>query len=187
MDFFIPITNSPEQIYLTALPLMPTCGLLKLHTAHASGSQHAVKLVSPRQQQWDACLRVIEGHEKQVSLVKFSPNGRWIVSGAWDNTIRIWDSTTGIIWKTLEGHNDSVESVDFHPDGLHVASGSSDGTVREWDPSSNLPMTRTHLVRCGNVFSVAYSNDGSKLVSGSYQSVVHVWHAERDSASSTLR
>ncbi|OCH89732.1 hypothetical protein OBBRIDRAFT_835570 [Obba rivulosa] len=183
LEYFVAINSSPEQIYISALPLAPTCQLVSRYTEQQDGSAcRSLKLVSPRNAGWNACLCVIEGHKGRVNSVKFSSDGRWIVSGAGDNTVRIWDAATGRPWKALEGHTDDVESVDFHPDNLHVISGSSDGTVRIWDPLSNTPTMRVLPAYRGNVFSVAYSTDAKKIVSGSFQSVIHVWNPDSDTA-----
>ena len=47
----------------------------------------------------------------------FSPDGNTIASGSWDNTIHLWDASTGTHRQTLIGHARSVESVAFSPDG----------------------------------------------------------------------
>ena len=67
--------------------------------------------------------------------VSFSPNGKRIVSGGADGTVRLWDVETGSILKTLTGHTGSIESVSFSPDGKMLASGSVDGTILLWDTS----------------------------------------------------
>src|SRR5262249_45835640 len=64
--------------------------------------------------------------------VAFSPDGKTVVSGSIDRTVRLWDVATGQSLRTLQGHTDAVESVAFSPDGKTVVSGSRDGTLRLW-------------------------------------------------------
>ena len=55
----------------------------------------------------------------------FSPDGKRIVSGSGDNTVRLWDADTGQpVGQPLTGHTGAVFSVAFSPDGKRIASGS---------------------------------------------------------------
>ena len=72
----------------------------------------------------------LKGHTSTVNSVAFSLDGRKIVSGSSDNTIRLWDVLKGgQEYNTLQGHTDSVWSVAFSPDGRHIVSGSQDRTI----------------------------------------------------------
>jgi WD40 repeat protein len=65
--------------------------------------------------------------------VAFSPDGKRIVSGSADKTLRLWDAETGkAISKPLKGHTGEVISVAFSPDGKRIVSGSTDRTLRIW-------------------------------------------------------
>jgi WD40 repeat protein len=72
------------------------------------------------------------GHSVGVDAVAFAPDGTLIASGNVDNLVRLWQTQTGKIWRTLTGHSSGVTSVAFSPDGVLVASGSWDGTVCLW-------------------------------------------------------
>jgi WD40 repeat protein len=72
-----------------------------------------------------------QGHTDMVTSVSFSPDGRHIVSGSDDNTIRVWDAETGeTVSGTFQGYTDWVTSVGFSPDGRHIVSSSHDITVK---------------------------------------------------------
>lgn len=78
-----------------------------------------------------ACLHVLLGHEDWVRCVAFSPDGKHIVSGSDDNTIRIWDAETQLmVGRPLREHESRVTSVAFLSDCKRVVSGSYDNSVR---------------------------------------------------------
>jgi WD40 repeat protein len=64
--------------------------------------------------------------------VAVTPDGRYIVSGSEDETVRVWERDTGKEVQKLTGHHDWVNSVAVTPDGRYIVSGSADQTVRVW-------------------------------------------------------
>ena len=71
-------------------------------------------------------VKTLRGHSDDVNSLSYSPDGKYLASGSWDNTIKIWDVLTGERVKTLGGHIYSVNSVCYSPDGKYLASG------RDW-------------------------------------------------------
>ncbi|MGA7936964.1 MAG: NB-ARC domain-containing protein, partial [Kovacikia sp.] len=98
------------------------------------------------------------GHLSRVWSVAFSPDGKTLASASEDQTIKLWDWSTGQCLKTLMGHQGWVKSIAFSPDGTHLVSGSLDQTVKVWDRETG-DCLRTLQGHTNMVTTVAYSPD----------------------------
>lgn len=119
----------------------------------------------------DAPPRLLAGHSEPVSSIAYSSDGQKLVSGAWDNTVRVWDVQSGAEQAILEGHNSFVESVAFSPDGQSILSGSMDTSVRLWALNTNTQLhafsARENTGHSNVITSVAFSPDGRFFASSS--------------------
>src|SRR5262245_33773933 len=78
-------------------------------------------------------LRRLEGHTDLARCLAVSCDGRFLISGGHDRSLRLWDARSGKqLWQTA-AHGDVVRSVAFSPDGKHVMSSGQDGLVSVWD------------------------------------------------------
>jgi hypothetical protein len=116
------------------------------------------------------------GHTDFVSAVAVSPDGRFIVSGSQDRTVKVWDAQSGALLRSLKGHT-SVSAVAVSPDGRFIVSGSGDRTVKVWDAQSGA-LLRSLGGHTGPVHAVAVSPDGRFIISGSWDQTVKVWDAQ---------
>ena len=120
----------------------------------------------------------LQGHASSVNSVAFSPDGRHIVSGSNDETIRLWDALTGgEMGNPLQGPTSWVRSVAFSPDGRHIVSGSEDNTIRLWDVQTGGQVGNPLQGHTFGVCSVAFSPDGKYIVSGSGDRTIQLWEA----------
>ncbi|ELS32234.1 MULTISPECIES: WD40 repeat domain-containing protein [Pseudanabaena] len=117
----------------------------------------------------------LEGHNKSVTSVAFSPDGKTIASGSNDKTIKLWN-LEGKELRTLIGHRNGVWSVAFSPDGKIIASGSSDYTIKLWNLEGKELQTLTG--HSNWVESVAFSPDGKIIASGSSDLTIKLWNLE---------
>ncbi len=111
--------------------------------------------------------RTFEGHERSVSSVCLSTDGRYALSGSWDNTLKLWEVATGLCLRTFEGHKRYVSSVCLSTDGYYAISGGWGDELKLWDVSSGLCL-RHFVGHDGGVGSVCLSADGRYALSGGY-------------------
>ena len=94
-----------------------------------------------------------------------------------DNTLRLWEVSSGCCVRTFEGHTENVESVCLTPDGRWALSGSADKTLRLWEVSTGR-CVRTFEGHAGCVWSVCLSTDGRCAVSGSGDKTLRLWELD---------
>ena len=119
-------------------------------------------------------FKKFEGHADEVKGVALSQDGRYAASVGRDQTVRVWDLTTGKEAHMLKGHTKEVWSVAFHPNSRYVLSASWDATVRMWDFKTGNEVNRwTHTK---DVNSVVLSRDGGVMLTGSDDEKVYQWN-----------
>jgi len=118
-------------------------------------------------------VRTLEGHTGPVKSVSLSPDGRRAVSGADDQTVRLWNLLTGDC-KVLQGHSHFVSAVCFSTEGTQLLSGSWDQTLRLWDAQSG-QCVRIFEGHTGLVTSVCLSADSRWALSAGWDGSVRLW------------
>jgi WD40 repeat protein len=119
---------------------------------------------------------VLQGHTDWVNAVALSSDGRRVVSGSYDKTLRVWDIESGQSLRTLQGHTSEVNAVALSSDGRRVVSGSRDHTLRVWDLKDGKELV-TFTVE-GNVTGCAVAPDNRTIVAGDSFGRVHFLRLE---------
>ena len=144
------------------------------HIVVAVGSELRIVDLKNRYQQLQ-----FRGHTQDIRSIQILPSRNCAVTGSSDQTIKIWDLTTGACIGTLEGHEGSIHSVAISADGTLIAStGSTDRTVRLWDANSgNCLQVIEPQPGLATTHSVVFSPDGRQLLvgTGRPESAVYVY------------
>ncbi|MGF1494667.1 MAG: AAA family ATPase [Microcoleaceae cyanobacterium] len=113
-------------------------------------------------------------HDGHILSADVSPDGKWIVTGSKDQTVKLW-TPNGELIQTLTGHQGRINGVRFSPDGRMIASASDDGTIKLWNLDGKLLRT-IHAHEDTFVQGVSFSPDGRTIASAGYDNTVKLWN-----------
>jgi len=126
---------------------------------------------------------VMHGHTEAVSSLDVSDDGRHILSGSWDGTMRLWDAASGESIRVFRGHTEGIGGVAFSPDGQLAASGAGhlyrDPTLRLWDVTTDEERHRFDQHR-HNIMAVDWAPNGAFVVTGSLDNTIRRWRPTPD-------
>ena len=94
------------------------------------------------------------GHYDSVRACAWSPDGQRLLSGSGDNSLKVWDASSGECLLTLSGHSFLVRACAWSPDGQRLLSGSDDNSLKVWDASSGRCSWSGHTFPEGQIASV---------------------------------
>jgi len=119
-------------------------------------------------------FRALKGHSHFVSSISMSRDSKYVVSGSWDKTLRLWDLSTYKTKQIFIGHEKDVLSVAFSLDNRMIISGGMDKTLRYWNIKGENKHVNTDSK--GWVSSMTHIKQGkeSLLAVGSWDSKVRI-------------
>jgi WD40 repeat protein/serine/threonine protein kinase len=111
-----------------------------------------------------------------VASAAVSPDGKFVATGSWDHSAKIWDIATGHALRKLEGgHAGYINSVEFSPDGKELLTASDDGTGRLWDVASGKPTGVVFKGHTARILSATFSPDGLRVLTVSGDKTARLW------------
>lgn len=129
---------------------------------------------------WDAqngkMKLILGGHQKPISGVSFSPDGKFIVTSGADNSVRLWN-IRGELVALLVGHSNTVSSARFSYDSKLLLTASADNTARLWNGVSGAAVAtlRGHSTA---VNSAVFSPDSKVVMTASDDKSVRFWRVD---------
>lgn len=129
----------------------------------------------------DQPIKILRQNQQTINSLAFSSDGKRLVSGANNGTIKIWDTKTWKEYSVNGQHLESVNSVAFSPDGCLIASGSDDKKIKIWNVQNQQCSEIYTLEKHDKaVTAVVFTPDGQKLISGGKDRKIRVWQPAQD-------
>ena len=116
-------------------------------------------------------IKTFEGHTDGVTCLQF--NRKYLMTGSYDNTVKIWKVETGECLRTLTGHTKPIRSLVF--DSQKLITGGLDSTIKVWNYHTGECIS-TYRGHDAAVVSVDFLK--KTIVSGSADHTVKVWHVD---------
>jgi WD40 repeat protein len=125
---------------------------------------------------WQQC-KLIGRPQCRIMSVSFSPDGERLVTGGYDNMVRLWN----LKGKQLTQFNSewgAVLSVSFSPNGKRLVTTGEDGTTRLWDieKGEQLAKFTGNIEGITSVRSASFSPDGQRIVTGDKGGTIRLWN-----------
>ncbi len=123
--------------------------------------------------------RILKGHSRPVTSVAYDVRGNFVISGSYDNTVRVWNlSIDPIVSFELKGHTSPVMSVAFSPSTRYALSGDQDGNLRLWDLTHGT--SQEFIGHTRSVISLSMSHDGNYALSAGDDRTVRLWDLSKN-------
>lgn len=121
----------------------------------------------------------LTGHTAAVESVAYSKDGKFLASGSWDNTVRLYTiDTNGYpkFLRTLTGHMGAVTAIAFNFQNTLIATGSKDFTVKVYDlKTGNVVFAARDNKE--TIATLAFDPEGKFLFSGSFDGTIRAYDA----------
>ena len=115
----------------------------------------------------------LSGHEKALTGLAFSPDGKTLFSSGVEGTIRLWDAHTGLARARISTSGGMISHLVIAPDGATLASLNQDHTVSLWNATGGLDATLVDSI--GMDGALAFAPTGDTLAAATRDHTLLLW------------
>lgn len=132
---------------------------------------------------------VLTGHTDAIFALAFTPDGQQLASGSADQTIRLWDVTTGSLTAILHSHQGAIYTLAFDQTGATLASAGRDRVVKLWDMATQ-SVRHNCVAHTGDIIALLFHARGGTtsdwLITASRDHTVRIWTLDNGQLHTTL-
>ncbi|HOE66378.1 MAG TPA: serine/threonine-protein kinase [Candidatus Hydrogenedentes bacterium] len=130
-------------------------------------------------------LRILEGHVDAVNALSVIADGKYLLSGSEDNTLRLWELASGRCMRIYEGHTGSVDAIAVSANGQFAVSASRDRSFRIWDLMAGkcVRVIETHR---DATRSVCLAPNGRQILTRGADNSLQLWELSTGTVARTL-
>lgn len=114
------------------------------------------------------------GHASNAVTLAFSPGGRQLATGGWDNSARIWDVKERKFLRAMTDHTARIEGLAWSGDGQYLVTGCLDSKVRVYDAAKGV-LARAYEGHSQSVSKVSVSPQGDAIASAGWDGDIRLW------------
>ncbi|SCX99462.1 WD40 repeat [Nonlabens sp. Hel1_33_55] len=126
------------------------------------------------------------GHSSMINSSKFSADGKYIVTTSFDETARVWETSSSKLLHTFVGHSANLLDAEFSHNGKMVVTASSDNTAKVWETATG-KLLLTLKGHSKTVRSATFNPDDSNIVTISADNTIKVWKTDNGKLLRTLK
>ncbi|OWK34517.1 WD40 repeat domain-containing protein [Fimbriiglobus ruber] len=121
-----------------------------------------------------ATVRTYQGHTGKITALAATADGKFLITGGTDQTVRVWEVSSGKQLWSFHGHPAAVTAIAINAAGTQIASGAEDGSIRLW-PLSPADDHRAATDATEALWTVAVSPDGRRFATGGADRLVRIY------------
>lgn len=120
-------------------------------------------------------MRQFTGFADGVHSLAFTPDGRYLATSSYHNTVRLWDLSTGNLVKQYQQQRGgSSTRIALSPDGRYAVTQDVNNSLQAWELSSGNDV-RPFKGHSDTITAILFSPDGKHVVSGSRDKTIKLW------------
>ncbi len=128
-----------------------------------------------------------------VERVSFSPDKSILATIRFNNTIRLWDTSTGTLKQTFpsqdtdkqeKDYSNNIEYVSFSPDNRTVVGLTGGWEIRIWEVDTG--ESKGLLEDPGLITNLSFSSNGKTLATGIYRGIIRLWDVDKGEHKKTI-